>query len=382
MAFGADFSALINRFSSESHQPIALAVSGGSDSLALLLLCRAWAIEADRSLIVFTVDHGLREEARIEAQRVSSLCDRFQIPHRTLQWTTPKPSQNAARQARYALIAEAMADAGARCLLTGHTLDDVVETAFMRRRRGVRGGLTAGPGLAAPMPVWPKGRDMTLLRPLIHSRRKALRAFLIEQGVSWTDDPSNQNLKFERVQVRSFFERHPNLREGIVPTIRALQSARSTLDITTGHALAQVSVSSDGLIELRSDIDDRRLLGLLARMASGRDQDPRHSAVAEMVNTLTEPGARQTLGGAWFQRTQNGFLIGRDPAKSEIDASSALFDGRYARDSEADFPNEGDTSFLVRHARPPSSAWREILSDRIAHLRLCLETPDHSLGIE
>ena len=95
-----------------------------------------------------------------------------------------------------------------------------------------------------------------------------------------------------------------------------------------------------------------------------------------MVDRLTCPGARQTLGGAWFQRTQTGFLIGRDPAHSVSDPESSLFDGRYIRDSGAALPTPADTSFLVRHAAPPASDWREILSDRIKHMRVCFQ-PGH-----
>ncbi|MEM6557978.1 MAG: tRNA lysidine(34) synthetase TilS [Pseudomonadota bacterium] len=372
MQFGADLSALIDRFSPEARHPIALAVSGGSDSLALLFLCHAWAETANRALIVFTVDHALRPEARDEAALVAEHCNRLQITHQSLRWLRPRPSQNAARRARYGLMADAMAEVGANCLLTGHTLDDVIETVFMRRKRGVRGGLSVGPGLAAPMPAWPEGRDMTLLRPLIGTRRQSLRTHLDELSVSWIEDPSNQDPKFERVRLRAFFERHQTLRDGILSTVLSLQDERADLDYAIGQLLAKVQVRPDGLIEVADSIHQTRLLGLLARVASGSDRDPRRSAVAAMVKALTEPGMRQTLGGAWFQRIPAGFLIGRDPAES-TETGSTVFDGRFVRDSKARFPEAQETSFLVRHGRPPDSAWREIISERIAHMRRCYE---------
>ncbi|MEO1552592.1 MAG: tRNA lysidine(34) synthetase TilS [Pseudomonadota bacterium] len=382
MQFGADFTALIDRFSSEPDRRIALAVSGGSDSLALLSLCHTWAGKQDRRLIVFTVDHGLRPEAQDEAKRVAALCDRLQVPHQILHWTNPKPSQNAARRARYDLIAEAMAQVGARCLLTGHTLDDVIENVFIRRRRGVRGALSVGPGLAAPMPTWPAGQNLTVLHPLVGARRSGLRAYLDRLGVSWIDDPSNQNMKFERVRIRAFFERHPNLQDGIVSAVTALQRQRAELDLAIGQSLAQVTVLPDGLIVTSDQGDLVRLLGLLARMASGGDRDPRRSAVIALISSLAQPGARQTLGGAWFQRTRTGFLVGRDPAEPILDSEASLFDGRYARDPNARFLDRNETSFLVRHALPPDAGWRESISTRVAHLRLCFGTPHQSTGVE
>ncbi|MEM9181025.1 MAG: tRNA lysidine(34) synthetase TilS [Pseudomonadota bacterium] len=382
MQFGADFSALIHRFSPESHRPIALAVSGGSDSLALLHLCQAWARSADRALLVFTVDHGLRPEARDEAALVAACCNRLQISHQTLRWTASKPSQNAARRARYGLMAEAMSRAGAKCLLTGHTLDDVIETVFIRRQRGVRGGLSAGPSVAAAMPAWPEGRGITLIRPLISARRETLRNHLNGLGESWVEDPSNRDLKFERARIRAFFDRHAELRENILPAITALQRERARLDSAFAQALASVHVAPDGLIELADHQEQVRLLGVLARVASGTDRDPRRKAVAELVESLSAPGKRQTLGGAWFQRTRTGFQIGRDPAELISESESIVFDGRFIRDSEADLPAEKETAFLVRHARPPDPAWREIISARIEHLRRCYEAAFAPICVE
>ncbi|MEO1189633.1 MAG: tRNA lysidine(34) synthetase, partial [Pseudomonadota bacterium] len=315
---------------------------------------------------------------RAEATYVADLCKRLQVPHKILTWEAPKPSQNAARQARFRLIAKAMAAAKSQVLMTGHTLDDVIETVFIRRRRGVRGGLSAGPSLTAPLPAWPEGRDRTVLRPLLRTRRSALRVYLREKNTDWIEDPSNQNLKYERVQVRGFFDRHPRLREAIIPAIAARLSERAQHDAAIGRALADVTVMTDGLIHVPTDQlsagDTVRVLSLLARVASGGDRDPRHRAVIEMVDALDAVGARQTLGGAWFQRTQAGFKIGRDPVLAEPEIEGGVFDGRFVRDSDARFPAAEETSFLVRHARPPTSEWREILTDRIDHMRVCFRS--------
>ena len=375
MRLGADFSALIDRFSLESKQPVALAVSGGSDSLALLFLSHHWAKMTGRSLIALTVDHGLRPEAKFEAAVVAAHCADLGIQHQTLCWIDPKPTQSAARTARYRLLARAVQDAGASCLLTGHTLDDVIETALIRRRRGVRGPIQAGPALAAPLPAWPDGRGIALLRPLVSTTRAALRIYLEARNIEWMDDPSNDNPSFERVRVRKFLARHNSLAAMASRAVMTLQAERARADAALGEELAEIAIKADGLIETPAPALSPRLAGLLARCASGGHRDPRGGAVKDMLANLTTPGSRQTLGGAWFQRTQSGFAIGRDPANGRSQSESALFDGRYVRDSGAELPDRSDASFLVRHALPGDLGWREVISERLAHMRHCYLTP-------
>ncbi len=118
--------------------PVIVAVSGGSDSLALLMLANIWAQQNNVILQAITVDHGLRAEAAVEATFVSSLCTGLNIPHVTLAWEGLKPSfgiQEAARQSRYSLMDDFAREIGADVILTGHTLDDQAETVFMRVAR-------------------------------------------------------------------------------------------------------------------------------------------------------------------------------------------------------------------------------------------------------
>ncbi len=375
MQFGADFKTLIERFAPQSDGPVALAISGGSDSLALLHLTHDWATRTGRRLLVLTVDHRLRPEAKQEAQRVADLSAKLGHPHKTLSWETPRASQAAARRARYELLAKAARELNAHCLLTGHTFDDVVETAMIRRRRGARGASIAGPVMAAPVPAWPAGRAVTLLRPLVQTARADLQAYLRSLGQDWVEDPSNTNPAYERVRVRAFLSRHPRLSEMARTFVREQQKARSAQQAELAEHLGEVHVDPSGLIETASPDPSPNVLKLLIRCASGSAEDARDGAVRQLLESLTSPGQRQTLGGAWVQRTKTGFIIGRDPAAPSPEAAGGLFDGRFEEDRHAALPARPEQPFLMRQSAPPGSHWREIISERLVHLVRCYQTP-------
>ena len=180
---------------------IGLAVSGGADSTALMVLAARWA--GRRSgvprLIVFTVDHGLRPESGGEAVQVARLAEKLGLCHETLSWTGDKPKANlqaAAREARYRLLIDRAVLSGLTAIVVAHHLEDQAETVLMRLARG-----SGVDGLAAMAQERPIG-GVRLLRPFLDIPKARLVATLQAAGVGWIEDPSNENTAFERIRLR------------------------------------------------------------------------------------------------------------------------------------------------------------------------------------
>lgn len=180
--------------------PVAIAVSGGGDSMALLASVLQLHQRDGRTapLHVLTVDHGLRSGSAGEAAFVADFCNQHDVLHAVLTWSGAKPSSAVAERARMMrrdLLLAACRARGVRQLLLGHTLDDVAETLLMRVRRG---GLRGHAGIA-PETRYP---GLRVLRPFLSLRRDHLRIVLRRSSIRWIDDPTNENVQYERPRAR------------------------------------------------------------------------------------------------------------------------------------------------------------------------------------
>ncbi|MEB3045218.1 tRNA lysidine(34) synthetase TilS [Rhizobium mulingense] len=299
----------------QSPARLLVAISGGSDSTGLLLLLDEAVKAAPHrkiSLCAATVDHRLRAGSADEAQQVAALCASLGIPHIIAVWQGEKPKTGimaAAREARYDLLAESAERLGASLIVTGHTLDDQRETLQMR---GVRTEQLSS-GIADAVLF---DRRFWILRPLLFSSRTDIRAFLKDQGVSWIDDPSNEDVKYERVRVR----RQLSADRATETDIRAAWEARLALSLRAaewldrhfrlhGGLLGQVSV--DGLRQDRAVLD--YAVGRLAAVFGGQAFVPGRAHMERLLSFVTggEPG-RMTTGRVVFDRRRDGLYLARE----------------------------------------------------------------------
>jgi tRNA(Ile)-lysidine synthase len=180
--------------------PLALAVSGGADSMAMLELARA---ALPGRVIAATVDHRLRAAAAEEAAMVAAHCAAAGVPHATLTVAEPPAGaslQARARDARYALLVGWARQAGAAALATAHQADDQAETFLMRAMRGA--GLSGLAGIRRAQAM----DGLPVIRPLLDWRRAELRATVRRAGVPFVDDPANADPRFDRTRVRRLLE--------------------------------------------------------------------------------------------------------------------------------------------------------------------------------
>jgi tRNA(Ile)-lysidine synthase len=179
-----------------------LAVSGGPDSTALLIMAALWARRSDRPKIaVATVDHGLRASARAEAEAVGEHARRRGFDHYLIEWRGQKPTsriQERAREARYRLLAEQARKVGADHIVTAHHADDQTETILFRLFRGSAvAGLRGMDSLSAL-------EGLVLARPLLALPKKALVAYCQENEEAFVNDSSNEDPRFARTRLREF----------------------------------------------------------------------------------------------------------------------------------------------------------------------------------
>ena len=328
---------------------IAVAVSGGSDSLSLCLLADRWARARGGTVIGLTVDHGLRPESRAEAAQVQRWLADHGIAHRILRWIGVHPVtglQERARAARLALLAGWCRRAGVLHLLLGHQREDQAETALQRLVRG--SGID---GLAAMAPVRlamePAGGGVRLLRPLLSVSRQALIATLVHWGQPWIDDPSNRDTRHARPRLAVAMARLGA--EGLSAERLANATARAADDravldqLTTDLLAACAKPSPAGFVTLELDKFLRappalalRALGCVVTTVSGDPYPPRQERLERLARRLISDGTKAaTLGGCRIVPRRDGrVVVCREPsAASDVrplrTGESALWDGRF-----------------------------------------------------
>ncbi len=310
----------------ERRPRIAVAVSGGADSMALALLAREWARARRGRAVALTVDHGLRPEAAAEARQAGRWLASRGIEHHVLRWREPPPKANlqaAARAARYRLLEEWCRAAGILHLLLAHQREDQAETLLLRLGRG-----SGVDGLAAMPPLAETG-VVRHLRPLLAVPRARLAATLAAAGQNWLEDPSNRDPRHGRVRLRGLL---PALAaEGLTSerlgeTARRLGRARQALELEAGRLLARAAhldpagyamLDAPLLVAAPAELGLRALARLL-QAVGGEAYPPRLERLERLHAALAKGlSAGRTLGGCRLLRRGGhapGILVCRELA--------------------------------------------------------------------
>ncbi|MFK0162040.1 tRNA lysidine(34) synthetase TilS [Rhizobium sp. NPDC090279] len=316
---------------------ILVAVSGGSDSTGLLIALaerlKSYPHE-NITLTAATVDHGLRAAAADEALEVAALCAARGISHFVRRWEGEKPETGimaAAREARYALLAGLAFDISADVIVTAHTLDDQRETMVMRAARRAQGAY--GTGIADAVLF---DRRIWIMRPFLACQREDIRAYLKTHGVPWLDDPSNEDVKYERVRTRMDLARQPVAEppaDGGAD--RAALSRRAAAwfdDHVAIHASALCIIDRSGLSADEAVV--AYALSYLSAAFGGRTYGPARvqmERVLEFVNGAKS--GRRTAGGVVFDLRRDALYLMREcrniVAVSVSPGEKGNWDGRF-----------------------------------------------------
>lgn len=338
---------------------LVLAVSGGPDSTALLLLAAEWRKRLARGpdLLAVTVDHGLRPEAKREAAGVKRFAGVLGVPHRTMRWTGDKPASGVpakARAARYRLLTRAARRAGAQYVLTAHTLDDQAETVLLRLARG--SGLTGLSGMARVVSLG----EIALVRPLLNLPKARLLATLEAAGVAFAHDPSNLDPRFTRVRLRGLMPAlaSEGLGAGRLSLLaRRLRRADAAINVVVEEAAERIS-SAPWSPERPIDLDARAfavLPGEVALRLLGRavdcvgDEGPvelgKLEALMEQCRSALDgmPAARfrRTLAGAVVTLARDRLTIERAPPRKTKPPLAKCAPAAGRRDTKDPFTTRG-----------------------------------------
>lgn len=330
--------ALARFFDAAPTGPVGVAVSGGSDSLALMhLMAGAARTSGAFEVDVVTVDHGLRPEAAAEAETVARAAQALGLRHTVLRWSGWDGQGNlpdAARTARYKLMADWARTRGIDRIGLGHTADDQAETLLMRLARG--SGAEGLSGMSERRVV----HGVTFVRPLLSLRRQTLRDHLTHLGQTWIDDPTNDDVRYDRPRIRRAL---PDL-AAIGLTVEALTTTAANLRAANqalGHYAAQAArdhvrfeagdvLLSRAVLEILPQEISRRLLMAAIRWITGADYPPRRHGMERLIDALSR-GETRTFAGCLATVKRDVIRIAREPAAAlgETARLGAVWDARW-----------------------------------------------------
>jgi tRNA(Ile)-lysidine synthase len=373
MSLSSIFLESMSDFNIKQHSKVAIAISGGADSMALALLANNWA---KYPIITLTVDHKLRPESTNEAEQVSRWMNQKGIEHYILNWEGDKPKSNIqanARNARYELMTEFCKINKIPNLLVAHNKQDQAETLLIRLMRG--SGIEGLCGMSDQTTI----NEIKISRPLLNISKKDLKSYLREQKQGWIEDPSNKDEKYTRVQVRNFINNAEDsdlLIERLAKTTKTLAQSNSYIEDKISSELKQVcDIRSEGYCILAINKFKAlhkeaayKILSKLIKLIGGDYYKPRFEKIVHLYNNIIHGEYSATLGGCEIfaskkEKEQNKLFIVKENIAPQHDLplskiSSTKWDSRFKITFNEEFTNnfyvgalgkDGFSTLLKKH---------------------------------
>lgn len=297
---------------------LAVAVSGGIDSMALMFIADKWCKNNNIELFVITVDHQLREESSKEAKYVAEICKKYNINHTILVWEGEKPQHNIeliARENRYNLISKFCKQNNINTLLIAHHLQDQTETFFIRLFRG--SGID---GLASMNDI-NNMYGLTILRPFLECCKEDLQTFLEEKQIQWVEDPSNNDEKYLRNKIRKFLNSFDNKQEilsRINSAVENINESKLSINslikniekkIVSYNSFGTCLLDKNKLIE-QDDIVALKILSTISMKISGNIYKPRLKKLKRLFETIKEnEEVKYTFYGCVFETYKDNLIM-------------------------------------------------------------------------
>lgn len=350
----SEFAAYMAAVDAPDH--VAVAFSGGPDSLALLWLAAQWAKRSSRRRVVaLSVDHGLRSDSAREAKAAANMAASIGVPHQIIKWGGTKPQsdiQAVAREARYALLAMHCVKLKCSALLVAHHQEDQAETFLLRLARG--SGVDGLAGMAASRAL---SNDLRLLRPLLGTPKARVNAVLAKAKLSPLIDPSNENQRFTRVRMRQAMPELAALgldAARLAETASHMARVRLALEAETDHWLGahmhldetgSVMVMLEPLLNLSAELA-LRALARMVRLVTGNAYNPRFGQLEAAYGSLQKGqiGAGRTFAGVKISREGKSVVLLREASAAARLSPVVVGSTR---------PLIWDDRFIVRLSRAP-----------------------------
>lgn len=326
---------------------IAIAVSGGSDSIALLLLSSIFANKHHVKLVIMTVDHNIRAESKEEVLYVQDIAKRLHHECILLDWYHNNDLSNMqakAREARYTLMTNACHNYDIHTLLTAHHQNDYIENFYIRRSKK-----SSIFGLQDSYVYFIN--NIRVLRPLFNFSKQALIDYLLTMNVKWYEDKSNIDVKYERNKIRKhLLSSNLSLNEVIIDRVNVSKDI-DTLQYKFIAAIAEIvriDQSGFAIVNLSkfSDLDNIiriQVLNFVLTIISGNTKIPRIRSTSVILEYLKNDIFVRTLHGCYLKKENNNLLIFREFGKmnpyDKLCVKNALWDNRFKLECDAELSN-------------------------------------------